>query len=99
MTKQSRLGNSPEWAKVISDHYDAVARQYLAEFKRTLPGVPEEDVFHAFSFMVGSMLALVAESGRVENLSLGKYKSTNLERVFERMLPFLIGGFEALAVR
>lgn len=93
----ARLANSPDWAKVISDHYDAVARQYIAEFKRALPGVTDEDVYHAFSFMVGSMLALVAEPRRVENLSLGRHKSDNLERVFDTMLPFLVGGFEALS--
>jgi hypothetical protein len=38
----ARLANSPVWANVISDHYDAVARQYLAEFCRSLPKVDEE---------------------------------------------------------
>lgn len=92
----ARLGNTPDWAKVISDHYDPVARQYLAEFCRTLPSVTEEDVYQAFSFMVGSMLSIVAESGRVENLSFGKFKSTRLDHVYERMLPFLVGGFSAM---
>lgn len=95
----ARLANSPDWAKVISDHYDAVARQYVAEFRRALPTVTDENVYHAFSFMVGSMLALVAEPRRVENLSFGKHKSDNLERVFDTMLPFLVGGFEALTKR
>ena len=95
----ARLANSPDWAKIISDHYDAVARQYLMEFRRALPNVSDEDVYHAFSFMVGAMLALVAEPRRVENLSFGKCKSDNLERVFDTMLPFLVGGFEALVHR
>ena len=95
----ARLANSPDWAKVISDHYDAVARQYLVEFRRALPTVSDEDVYHAFSFMVGAMLALVAEPRRVENLSFGKCKSDNIERVFDTMLPFLVGGFEALVNR
>ncbi|MGH8436103.1 MAG: TetR/AcrR family transcriptional regulator [Pseudomonas sp.] len=95
----ARLANSPDWAKVISDHYDAVARQYVAEFRRALPTVREEDVYHAFSFMVGSMLALGAEPRRVENLSFGKYKSDKLERGYDILLPFLVGGFEALTKR
>ncbi len=92
----SRHANSPEWAKVISVHYDAVARQYLTEFERSLPSVPREDVFHAFSAMVGVMVAIVAESGRVENLSFGKVQSSNVEHVYSRALPFLVGGFKAL---
>ena len=69
------------------------------EFRRALPTVSDEDVYHAFSFMVGAMLALVAEPRRVENLSFGKCKSDNIERVFDTMLPFLVGGFEALVNR
>lgn len=95
----ARMANSPDWAKVISEHYDAVARQYLTEFRHALPTVSDEKVYHAFIFMVGAMLALVSEPERIENLSFCKYKSDNLERVFETMLPFLVGGFEALASR
>lgn len=93
----ARLGNTPDWAKVISDHYDPIARQYLAEFCRSLPGVAEEDVLHGFSFMVGAMLAIIAEPGRVENLSLGQFKSTRIDHVYQRMLPFLAAGFGAMA--
>lgn len=95
----SRVSNSPDWAKFISDHYDPIARQFVVEFRRSLPTVPEEDIYHAFSFMVGAMVALVSEPGRVESLSLRKFKSTNLEQAFECMLPFLTGGFRALTDR
>jgi len=93
----ARLGNTPDWAKVISDYYDPIARQYIVEFRKTLPDVEDEDIHHAFSFMVGSMLALIAEPGRVENLSYGKFKSTRPDHVYQRMLPFLVGGFSAMA--
>lgn len=95
----ARLGNSPEWAKVISDHYDAVARQYLGEFCRSLPKVEEEVVYQAFSFMVGAMLGLVAEPGRVENLSGKRFVSSDLQRVYANLVPYLVGGFDALPRR
>lgn len=93
----ARLGNTPDWAKVISDHYDPIARQYIVEFRKSLPGVVEEDVYHGFSFMVGAMLAIIAEPGRVESLSFGQFKSTRIDHVYQRMLPFLVGGFSAMA--
>jgi AcrR family transcriptional regulator len=92
----ARASNSPDYSTVIGVHYNPVARQFLAEFCRALPGVDEERVFHAFSFMVGTMLSLVAEPGRLESLSSGKYKSGDLERVFATMRPFLVAGFDAL---
>jgi len=92
----ARASNAPDYAKVIGVHYNAVARKFLAEFRRSLPEVDEERLHHAFSFMVGTMLSLVAEPGRVESLSSGRYQTSDLERVFASMLPFLVAGFQSL---
>jgi hypothetical protein len=43
------------------------------------------------------MLVACAESGRIERLSKGKVRSRELERIFDDMLPFLKGGFLAIA--
>lgn len=93
----ARASNAPDYAEVIGVHYNAVARLFLAEFCRTLPHVDEERIYQAFSFMVGTMLSLVAEPGRVESLSSGRYVSHDLERVFATMLPFLVAGFRAMS--
>jgi AcrR family transcriptional regulator len=93
----ARASNAPDYAKVIGVHYNAVARLFLAEFCRALPDVEEERIYHAFSFMVGTMLSLVAEPGRVESLSSGRYASHDLERVFATMQPFVVAGFRDLS--
>ena len=54
------------------------------------------DLYYAFSFMVGAMVATVAEPGRVEHLSFGQVKASDVEAVFQRMLPFLSAGFKSL---
>lgn len=92
----ARHANSPEFSKILSEHYDPVARQYLSEFERTFPTVPQMDLYYAFSFMVGAMVATVAEPGRVEHLSFGQIKASDVEAVFQRMLPFLSAGFNSL---
>ncbi|WP_082855549.1 TetR/AcrR family transcriptional regulator [Paraburkholderia phytofirmans] len=92
----ARLANSPDWAKIISKHYDAVARQYVVEFRKALPDVSEEDVHHGFSFMVGAMVALIAEPGRVEALSTGRFAASDLRHVYDRLVPFLVAGFHSL---
>lgn len=92
----ARLANSPQWMPVISKHYDSVARQYIAEFRRSLSDASEEDVIYAFTFMAGTMLSVVAEPGRVDSLSLGRHHGSDLEAVFQRMSPFLEAGFASL---
>ncbi|WP_454694130.1 TetR/AcrR family transcriptional regulator [Achromobacter aegrifaciens] len=92
----ARHANSPEFAKVIDEHYDPVARQYLNELERTFPTMPQTDLYYAFSLMVGGMVSIVAEPGRVENLSSGLVKASDVEAAFKRMLPFFSAGFRAL---
>lgn len=92
----ARHANSPEFAQVIDQHYDPVARQYLDELERTFPTMPQTDLYYAFSLMVGGMVSIVAEPGRVENLSAGLIKASDVEASFKRMLPFFSAGFKAL---
>jgi AcrR family transcriptional regulator len=95
----ARHANSPEFSKVIGEHYDPIARHYLNEFARTLPALPQKDLFYAFSFMVGTMVSTVAQPGRVEHLSRRQVKASDVEEAFKRMLPFLSAGFKSLVPR
>ncbi|MGI4812283.1 MAG: TetR/AcrR family transcriptional regulator [Janthinobacterium lividum] len=94
----ARLATSPMRAKVISEYYDAVSRQYIIEFRRALGDAAEEDVYHAFNFMVGVMLAAVSEPDRVEKLSRGKVSASDVDGMFKTMSRFVEAGFAAIAV-
>jgi AcrR family transcriptional regulator len=93
----ARLANSLRWGPIISKNYDAVAEQYIKELVRTLPHASAAAIYNCFHFMVGTMLVACAETGRIERLSKGKIRSRDLEDMFEDMLPFLKGGFTAIA--
>lgn len=92
----ARLANSPQQIGIVSKHYDGVARQYIAEFRRSMADVPEVDVIHAFSFMTGVMVHAVAEPGRVDSLSMGRHDGSDLEALFNKMVPFLAAAFESM---
>jgi AcrR family transcriptional regulator len=93
----ARVANSPRWAAIISKHFDGVARQYLAEFRRSLPEASTNAVHLGFGFMIGTMLYTCAEAGEIDRRSDGKFRSSDLETAFESMLPFIHGGFLAVA--
>ena len=94
-----RLANSTLGTEVIARHYDAMAREYLLEFKRTLPGVSEPAVIDGFTFMVASMLALCADTGRAKRLSSKSGGSRLLSEPFDNLVGFLVAGFLALPAR
>jgi AcrR family transcriptional regulator len=93
----ARLANSLRWGPIISQNYDSVAEQYIQELIKTLPHASAAAIYNCFHFTVGTMLVACAESGRIERLSKGKVRSRELERIFDDMLPFLKGGFLAIA--
>ena len=61
-----------------------------------MKGAAESSIYHAFSFMVGTMVGTVAEPGRVDSLSEGNHTTSDLEVVFRLMIPFLEAGFNML---
>jgi AcrR family transcriptional regulator len=91
-----RLANSPMGTGVIARHYDATAREYLREFMRSLPGVSPAAVIDGFTFMVASMLALCASTGRAQGLAGPLGAKRPLNEPFSSLVTFLVAGFLAL---
>jgi AcrR family transcriptional regulator len=91
-----RLANSPLGTEVIARHYDATAHDYLKEFKRALPGVAAPAVIDGFTFMVASMLALCAGTGRSQRLAGARAAKRPLNEPFGHLVTFLVAGFMAL---
>jgi AcrR family transcriptional regulator len=91
-----RLANSPLGTEVIARHYDATARAYLDEFTRSLPGVAQPAVIDGFTFMVASMLALCAGTGRAQRLAGTRGAERPLNEPFTNLVTFLVSGFIAL---
>jgi AcrR family transcriptional regulator len=91
-----RLANSPMGTEVIARHYDATAREYIDEFLRSLPGVAQPSVVDGFTFMVASMLALCAGTGRAQRLAGARGDGRPLNEPFSNLVTFLVSGFIAL---
>ena len=92
-----RLANSPLGTEIIARHYDEMARDYIAELKRSLSGADPEDVVEGFSAMVAAMLGICAATGRPERLS-GRAAPRTPENSFETLVRFHTAGFLALAL-
>lgn len=92
----ARLWNAPQWDSVIGKYYDDVARRFVKEFRRTLPTLSEIETLHRFSFMIGVMLAILAEPRRVERLSRNSVAADDIDMIFRSALPFVAAGFRCL---
>jgi AcrR family transcriptional regulator len=92
----SQLSNTPEGAAMFDEHFDPVVLRLIGILRKALPDVPEEDIFWGYHFVTGSFMHSLSRSGRLDRLSNGLCKSTDLDAVKARMADFMAAGFLAL---
>jgi AcrR family transcriptional regulator len=98
-------GRSPGWLKLMGrlhaegvmpavgrKHFGAAGMQFLAEMRRTLPGLPEDELAWRAYFAVGAMAH--ALSARPSEFTGGRPEESPSD-VARRVVAFLSGGFRA----
>ncbi|GAB2458231.1 transcriptional regulator PsrA [Comamonas humi] len=94
---QSRLHNEPEELafKLRRDVYDQCTKRYISVLEKLLPEVDPADVNWRMVFLVGTYLYMLAGVDRLEDLSDGRFNTTNSDELVARMSNFLAFGFQA----
>ncbi|MGH8265515.1 MAG: TetR/AcrR family transcriptional regulator [Steroidobacteraceae bacterium] len=96
----AQINNSPEWGGIMmSQYFDHVVHVFIDALREVFPDCPERELYWAYHFLSGALTLTFAETRRVDNLSGGLCKSTDLDAVHERLVPFCVGGFKALCER
>lgn len=94
------MNNSPEWGKqVLNRYFDPIVRRFMESLRRALPDCREEDLFWSYHFLSGALTLTFAETGRIDELSEGVCRASDLDAVHDRMVPFVAAGFRALCER
>jgi AcrR family transcriptional regulator len=93
----AQINNSPDWGgELMTRYFDPLVRRFIEALKKTLPDCDDADLYWSYHFLSGALTLTFAETGRIDNLSGGKVKSSDLAGVVERMPKFLAAGFERL---
>jgi hypothetical protein len=82
---------------VFNESYNEVAKLYLVALTKAAPEIEEEHIHRAFQFLLATMYCAGADNRRIDNLSSGKFSSQDFDRIYESIIPFVTGGFKALA--
>lgn len=94
----AQVNNSPEWGPVLmTQHFDPLVEKFIAVLREALPGCAAREVYWGYQFLTGALTLTFAETGRIDKLSGGLCKSSDLDSVHERLAPFVAAGFRALA--
>lgn len=94
----AREANDPRSAErgIIREIFDPFAKATIALLKTTLPDRSEAEVVWGFQMTIAIMLYIMADSGRVANLSNGACDPEDVEGTMRIIVPLLIKGLRGL---
>jgi len=94
----AQINNSPEWGgELMTRFFDPLVKRFLEALRRAKPEWSEAEIYWSYHFLSGALTLTFAETGRIDNLSGGLCRSTDMEAISERMPRFVAAGFRALA--
>jgi AcrR family transcriptional regulator len=94
------VNNSPEFGPLMmTRHFDPLVDRFIAVLREALPQCPPREIYWGYQFFTGALTLTFAETGRIDKLSGGLCRSTDLDSVGERLVPYVVAGFRALCAR
>lgn len=93
----AQINNSADWGgELMTRYFDPLVRRFIDALRKALPDCDDADLFWSYHFLSGALTLTFAETGRIDNLSGGTARSSDMAAVVERMPKFLAAGFERL---
>jgi len=93
----AQVTNSPEWGGVLMTRYfDPIAARFIDALRAALPGCADEDMYWSYHFLSGALVLTFAETGRIDNLSRGVCRSSDIASVHDRLPAFIAAGFKRI---
>ncbi|MGR8921333.1 MAG: TetR/AcrR family transcriptional regulator [Gammaproteobacteria bacterium] len=93
----AQTANSARWTRdVMATEFDPVAARFIERVATRYPRAERAEICWGFHFLLGAMTISFAETGRIDALSDGACRASDLAAIHARMVPFLAAGFRRL---
>ena len=90
----AQVGNNHEWGgEVMNRSFDPVVQRLIEVIKKALPSAKDADLYWAYNFLSGALTLTCSETGRIDRLSNGICRSTDIPEIAPRMIAFAAAGF------
>lgn len=83
---------------IIEELYDGVSLRMIEELAVCLPGRSRDQIHWAYHSMLGAVIFIMADNGRISRLSGGSCDPNNDRVTTQNLVPFLANGFRGLPV-
>jgi AcrR family transcriptional regulator len=92
------VNNSPEWGRTLMGKtFDGTVRQFIQAVIASLPEAAPEDIFWGYNFLTGALTLSLAETGRLDALSDGLCRSSDVAALKARLGRYVCAGLRGLA--
>ena len=94
------VNNSREFAEgLMRRHFDPPLARFIVVTRDALPRCPPQEIYWGYQFLTGALTLTFAETGRIDQLSLGLCHASDLDAAHERLAPYVAAGLRALCAR
>ena len=94
------VNNSPEFGpQLMTRHFDPLVDRFIAVMREAVPNCPPREIYWGYQFLTGALTLTFAETGRIDQLSGGLCRASDLDSVHERLAPYVAAGLRALCAR
>ena len=93
----AQVNTTPAWGgETMHRFFDPVVHQLVDTLKRAMPQAELADLYWCYQFLTGSMMLALSETGRIDQLSDGLCRSSDLEAVRKRLYAYCAAGLQAV---
>jgi AcrR family transcriptional regulator len=94
------VNNTPAWGgETMHRFFDPVVHQLIDTLKAACPDASPRDLYWGYQFLTGAMMLTLSETGRIDQLSNGLCRSTDLEAVRARLYAWCAAGLSEIVRR
>jgi AcrR family transcriptional regulator len=91
----AQVANKHEWGgAVMTKSFDPVIERLIDLIAKALPQARKRDLFWAYHFLSGALLLTLSETDRIDRLSKGVCRSTDIAAIEPRLVQFAAAGFK-----
>lgn len=96
----AQINSSSEWGgECMTRYFDPLVARFIEALKRAMPESDDVDLYWCYQFLSGALTLTFAETGRIDNLSGGLCRSTDMAAIKARMARFIAAGFEKVCLQ
>ena len=93
----AQVNNTPAWGgETMTRFFDPVVHRLVDCLSRAVPDANDIDLYWSYQFLTGAMTLALSETGRIDLLSNGLCRSSDLQAVRDRLSRYCAGGVLAV---